>query len=98
MPADFKFPEMPDITMTIKGIAKLLLYLNLWKVVGPVELKPRLIKEFTNEIEPILTFNISKITKHWSYSNDWKTAHFVPVYKIGPKYNSENYRPISLIS
>jgi hypothetical protein len=62
MPADFKFPEMPDITMTIKGIAKLLLYLNLWKVVGPVELKPRLIKEFTNEIEPILTFNISKIT------------------------------------
>jgi hypothetical protein len=43
MPADFKFPEMPDITMTIKGIAKLLLYLNLWKVVGPVELKPRLI-------------------------------------------------------
>jgi hypothetical protein len=44
---------------------------------------------FTNEIEPILTFNISKITKYWSYSNDWKTAHFMPVYKIGPKYNSE---------
>ena len=26
----------------------------------------------------------------------WKTAHVAPVYKKGPKYNPENYRPISL--
>ena len=26
----------------------------------------------------------------------WKTAHVAPVYKKGPKYNPEKYRPISL--
>jgi hypothetical protein len=24
----------------------------------------------------------------------WKTAHVAPVYKKGPKYNPENYRPM----
>jgi hypothetical protein len=32
--------------------------------------------------------------KNLLLKSDWKTAHVAPVYKKGPKYNPENYRPI----
>ena len=71
---------MPDITITCEGIAKLPLNLNPNKAAGPDEIKSRVLKELATEIR----------------LRDWKTAHVAPVYKKGPKYNPENYRPISL--
>ena len=29
-------------------------------------------------------------------TNDWKTTHHVSIFKKGPKYISENHRPIPL--
>ena len=41
---------MVDITITYTGFAELLINLNPSKAAGPDELKPRLLKDLTNEI------------------------------------------------
>ena len=86
---------MPDITVTCEGIAKLL-NLNPNKAAGPDEIKHRVRKELATEIAPILTIIFQKSLESGVVPSDWKTAHVAPVYKKGPKYNPENYRPISL--
>jgi hypothetical protein len=48
------------------------------------------------EIAPILTIFFQISLESDVAPSDWKTAHVAPVYKKGPKYNPENYRPISL--
>jgi hypothetical protein len=87
---------MSDITVTCEGIAKLLLNLNPNKEAGPDEIKPRVLKELATEIAPILTIIFQISLESGVVPSDWKTAHVAPVYKKGPKYNPENYRPISL--
>jgi hypothetical protein len=87
---------MPDITITCEGIAKLLLNLNPNKAAGPDEIKPRVLKELATEIALILTIIFQISLESGVVPSDWKTAHVAPVYKKGPKYNPENYRPISL--
>ena len=87
---------MPDVTITCEGIAKLLLNLNPNKAAGTDEIKPRVLKELATEIAPILTILFQISLESGVVPSDWKTAHVAPVYKKGPKYNPENYRPISL--
>jgi len=43
-----------------------------------------------------LTILVFKSLNTGAIPNHWKTAHFVTIYKSGPKYNSENYMSISL--
>ena len=90
------YQTMSDITVTCEGIAKLLLNLNPNKEAGPDEIKPRVLKELATEIAPILTIIFQISLESGVVPSDWKTAHVAPVYKKGPKYNPENYRPISL--
>jgi hypothetical protein len=90
------YQTMPDITITCEGIAKLLLNLNPNKAAGPDQIKPRALKVLATEIAPILTIIFQIFLESGVVPSDWKTAHVAPVYKKGPKYNPENYRPISL--
>ena len=80
---------MPDITITI---AKLLLNWKPNKAAGPDEIKPRVLKELATEITPILSIILQISLKSGVVPSDWKTAHD----QKGPKYNPENYKPISL--
>jgi hypothetical protein len=57
---------------------------------------PRVLKELDTEIVPILTLIFQISLESGVVPSDWKTAHVAPVYKKDPKYNPENYRPISL--
>ena len=90
------YQTMPDITITCEGIANLLLNLNPNKAAGPDQIKPRVLKVLATEIAPILTIIFQIFLESGVVPSDWKTAHVAPVYKKGPKYNPENYRPISL--
>ena len=63
---------------------------------GPDELKPRILKELAKEISPILSLIFQKSLDTGVVPSDWRTAHVSPINKKGSKYNSENYRPISL--
>jgi hypothetical protein len=55
-----------------------------------------LLKELSVELAPILTILFNKSVTTGIVPSDWRTAHVSPVYEKGQKYNSENYRPISL--
>ena len=90
------YQTMPDIIVTCEGIAKFLLNLNSNKAAGPDAIKPRVLKELATEIAHILTIIFQTSLESGVVPSDWKTAHVAPVYKKGPKYNPENYRPISL--
>ena len=50
---DGSAPFMEDIVVTKEGVTKLLKGLNPSKALGPDELHPRVLKEFTTELGPI---------------------------------------------
>ena len=49
------YPDMPDITITEPGVLKLLLTLDPNKSLGPDDIPPRVLREVSSEIAPILT-------------------------------------------
>jgi hypothetical protein len=52
--SDADYPIMSDFKFTSNGIEKLMKGLNAHKAPGPDNLSPRLLKEFSSEIAPIL--------------------------------------------
>ncbi|KXJ07198.1 putative RNA-directed DNA polymerase from transposon BS [Exaiptasia diaphana] len=85
-----------DITFTEPGICKLLQSLNPSKSPGPDELSPRVLREFSTEISPMLTFIFQQSYDSGTLPDDWRIAMVIPIHKKSNKDNPENYRPISL--
>ena len=56
---------MPDIHITQKGVEILLTSLNPTKATGPGCLSPRMLKELSLQIAPILTKNFSNVPGKW---------------------------------
>ena len=96
LPRKLNFPVMPNITITVAGVAKQLSKLNPGKAAGPDNLTSRILKELHSEIAPILTDIFNTSLSEGTVPKDWKNAYVTPVYKKGPKSKPENYRPISL--
>ena len=90
------FDPMPEIFITTVGIEKLLSNINPFKAFGPDRLKPRVLKELSSEIAPILKLIFCKSLETGVIPSDWKNANVTPIFKKGSKSNPENYRPISL--
>ena len=95
---DADYPIMPDFKFTSNGIEKLLKGLNAHKAPGPDTLSPRLLKELSSEIAPLLQLVYQKSLDTSCVPEDWRKANVTPIYKKGPKYLAENYRPVSLTS
>jgi len=91
-------PEIHDLNITLNGIVKLLKNLNSYKAAGPDNISPRVLKELASDIGPILLLIYRKSLHTSIIPDDWRTANVTPVYKKGPKFLPENYRPISLTS
>ena len=72
--------------------------MNPNKSPGPDNLGPRVLKELTEDISPILLMIFRRLLKTGEIPEDWRTANVIPVYKKGQKYQADNYRPISLAS
>ena len=89
-------PPMPPICITVEGVEKLLSNLNPHKSTGPDNLCPRILKELSKEIAPILTRIFKESLRSGTVPTDWKLAHVTPIHKSGPKHDVNNYRPISL--
>ena len=89
-------PVMPDLEISLNGILKLLKNLKPGKAAGPDQLKPLLLKEFRDEIAPIIKIIFEKSLQTGKLPSDWVTANVMPVFKKGNKSSAANYRPISL--
>ena len=88
--------DMPEIHVTENGVLKLLKALNISKAAGPDSIRPRVLKELSSELAPILTLLFKASLHQQSLPNIWKHANVSPIYKKGEKTNPSNYRPVSL--
>ena len=88
---DADYPIMPDFKFTSNGIEKLLKGLNAHKAPGPDKFSPRLLKELSSEIAPLLQLVYQKSLDTSCVPEDWRKANGTPIYKKGPKYLAENH-------
>ena len=87
-------PNMPEITVTINGVTKLLEKLS--KASGPDMVSARFLKEVATEISPALTLLFNASILQSIIPTDWKEALINPIYKKeNDRGIAENYRPIS---
>ena len=93
-------PQMPNITVSLNGVLKLLNDLNPYKTTGPDLLKPIVHKRLRDVIALVLQVIYQKSfdTGISRVPNDWNTANVCPLFKNGDTSLASNYRPISLTS
>ena len=72
---------MLDITVTPKGIEKLLSNLNPHKAAGPDQTKPIILKNRPTPLSPILKHLFQKSLHSGSLPPIWKDINVAPVYK-----------------
>jgi hypothetical protein len=92
------YPAMADITISVRGVQKMLANLNPTKAAGPDGISPRVLKELAEVIAPILTSIFSSSLQSGDVPRDWREALVTPVFKKGEHYRPSNYRPISITS
>ena len=92
------YPPMAEITVTARGIEKLLAKMNPSKAAGPDGIPPRVLRELASEAAPLLARIYNSSLASGVVPADWKEATVAPVYKKGEQYDPANYRPISLTS
>ena len=89
---------MPEITIFVPGIIKLLCNLNPSKASGPDSTKPIVLKNLSNGIALFLSILFQKSLDSGQVPHDWTKACVTPIFKKGDKSDLINYRPISLTS
>ena len=91
-----KYPNMPDLKISVNGIIELLQGLKPDKAPGPDQIRPLLLQKLCLEIAPILQVIFSKSLEEGSLPSEWLKANVSPIFKKGEKSDPANYRPISL--
>jgi hypothetical protein len=89
---------MPNFTVGVPGVRKLLLELDVHKAAGPDNIPTRYLKDYAKEIAPALTLVFEASLKQGEVPADWRIAHVTPIFKKGDHSKPANYRPISLTS
>ena len=89
---------MEDITVSCKGVVKLLKNLKPHKAAGTDDIPLMLLIEAADEIAPAITLFFQASLKQGNTPSTWSKALVVPIFKKGSKSDASNYRPISLTS
>ena len=76
-------PQMPDSTVSLNGVLKLLKDLNTHKATGPDQLKPIVLQRLQNVIAPVLQVIYQKSLDTGRVPNDWNSAYVCPLFKKG---------------
>ena len=88
--------SMPIVSQ--RKVRRVLRSLNTNKASGPDGIPPRFLKEFADELAPVLCRLFRLILLTSIYPSPWKHALVQPVPKKGDHSNPSNYRPIALTS
>ena len=93
-----QYPSMEDITVSCKGVVKLLKNLKPHKAAGPDDIPLMLLREAADEIAPAITLLFQASLNQGNTPSTWRKELVVPIFKKGSKSDASNYRPISLTS
>ena len=89
---------IPSIIISARKVHRVLRSLKTDKASGPDGIPPRFLKEFAEELAPVLCRLFCLILISCTYPSSWKHALVQPVPKKGDRSNPSNYRPIALTS
>ena len=87
---------MPQISISLAGILKILAGLDHSKAAGPDVIKPVVLKPLKDLVAPILQIIFQQSLITGQIPSDWKKAIVTHLFKKGGKCDPANYRPISL--
>ena len=91
-----RYSTMPELEISIKGVAKLLSSLNIVKSAGPDEIKPVVLKELSPVIAPAIAAILQTSLDQGAIPEEFKKAQVCPLFKKGDTSNPANYCPVSL--
>ena len=91
------YPPMAGIRVSVNGVKTLLQKLNARKAIGPDLLPMRLLKDFADEIAPILRVIFQQSLDTGKVPEVWKKANIATVFKKGERSIAANYRHVSII-
>ena len=89
---------IPSIIISARKVRRVLRSLKTDEASGPDDIPPRFLKEFADELAPVLCRLFCLILISCTYPSSWKHALVQPVPKKGDRSNPSNYRPIALTS
>ena len=87
---------MPKIKVATNGVKLLLQKLNPSKAVGPDLISTRILKEYADEVAPMLQAIYQQSLDTGNVPSIWKQANVAAIFKKGDKHLASNYRPVSL--
>ena len=90
------YPTMPEFTISVNGIKKMLATLKPHKAAGPDKIRPLVLKELREAVAPILQLIYTRSLDTGELPKAWKTANVVPIFKKGSKHLAVDYRTVSL--
>ena len=90
------YPPMAGIRVSVNWVKTLLQKLNARKAIGPDLVPTRLLKDFADDIAPILRVIFQQSLDSGQVPEDWKKANIAAVFKTGERSIAANYRPVSL--
>ena len=93
-----QYSSMEDITVSCKGVVKLLKNLKPHNAAGPYDIPPLLLREAADEIATTITLLFQASLNQGNTPSTWRKALVVPTIRKGSKSDAGNYRPISLTS
>ena len=89
---------MPPLIISYRKVCRALLALETNKAHGPDGIPAKFLKEFADELAPVLCRLFRLILTTSNYPSPWKHALAQPVPKKGDRSDPSNYRPIALTS
>ena len=97
-PAGPSYPPIGNLEISYTGIKKSLENLNTKKAVGPDAIPNLFLKNTASESAKILQIIFKQSLQTGCLPKDWRDANVSPILKKGDRYQTQNYRPVSLTS
>jgi len=90
--------SLPYISITPEDVFAKLISLKPYKLAGPENLNPRVLREAAFQLSSLLSLIFTKSLDEGRMPPEWKMATVIAIFKKGSKASPSNYRPVSLTS